>query len=67
MAIEKEILYVLSCDSQDCHETHEWHPGFSRSYMIRVARDNGWGVHRGRGGKVLSIACPDHNDFDNGE
>jgi hypothetical protein len=64
--IERQILYVLSCDSEGCWETHEWQPDMSRAEMIRLARDNGWGVHRGQGGKVLSIACPDHNDFDNG-
>lgn len=63
--IEKETLYVVSCDS-DCFETHEWHPGLSRQAMIRVARDNGWGfLYRDR--RLVAVACPRHNDFDNGE
>jgi hypothetical protein len=63
--IERQVLYVLSCDTEDCFETHEWYPTMSREGMIRLARDNGWGVHR-KGAKVLSVACPEHNDFDNG-
>jgi hypothetical protein len=62
--ITREFLYVVECDTEGCHETHEWHPGFTRSYMIQVARDNGWGFLIRRGGKVEQVACPEHNDFD---
>jgi hypothetical protein len=62
------VIYETTAWRIDCERgrTHEWHPDLSREGMIRLARDNGWGVRRGTGGKVLVVACPEHNDFDNG-
>lgn len=66
MAVEKETLYIIDCDTGGCSESAEWQLG-PRAYVIDIARDNGWGFKIGRGGKVTLVACPEHNDFDNGE
>lgn len=68
MAIQKEIRYVITCDTEDCGEEFEWKLFATQAEAIREVRDNGWGVRRvtSRGVSVVMAACPRHNDFDNG-
>lgn len=63
--IDREIKYNIACDT--CGTEYEWHSFDSIRDAVQVIRDNGWGVKRGRGGVVTFVACPRHNDFDNGD
>jgi hypothetical protein len=63
--IEKVVRFRIACDTADCGEEYDWQLFDNQSQAVRQIRDNGWGVYR-RHGKIESVACPTHNDFDNG-
>ena len=65
MTITKQIRFNIECDA--CGTSYAWYLFDNITDAIRQIRDDGWGVKRARGGAPVLVACPDHNDFDNGE
>lgn len=65
MAIIKQVRFDIECDA--CGKNYGWYLFDNITEAIRTIRGDGWGVKRKRGGVPVLVACPDHNDFDNGD
>lgn len=66
MTITKQTRFNIECDR--CGKVYGWYLFDNQTDAIRQIRDDGWGVRRVKSMNVTAtvVACPDHNDFDNG-
>jgi hypothetical protein len=64
MAIERVIRFEIKCDM--CGTDYGWYSFDGITEAVQTIRGEGWGVRYRRGRVIEWVACPEHNDFDNG-